>query len=1189
MRPIRLALVVLVAGIVPLVAPTAAEAQPTPSAANDALGLFASEVVSIDVPADPGDRFTVVVPIDGLLRQIALERRTVRGPDFQLLVQDATGALVAEDPGAVMTLSGEILGEKGSHVAGGLLDEGVVLSVELGSGERFWVEPLAGRVAGAGAEHHAVYLAGDSVSAGDCGGGIPAQFSGPLGLGSTPCGNDHCLAQLACDADFEFYNFAGGSFLRTQTWIEVTIHLVNCVFEREASVTHQITGIVVRASEPDPYTSTNEDFLLAQVGAEWAAGTHATIPRDLVHLFTGKDVDGTTIGLAWVGGLCSPTNGFAFSQWIGMSMEQVSDLTVHELGHNWNADHCTCATPPYTMNPGITGANRFHPTLSAPEIIAYRETSPCLSGAADNDECDTAWEVCPGTITSSTTHATASTPIGCGSNANLDTWYLYRPAVGGIATVHTNGSAIDTVLAIWNGCGSFATQLACDDSSGVGTASQVTWNVIAGETYLIQVAGANNTTGSFNLTIVGPPCAIPFHDQCPDAWNIGPGEFRGTTDGATDDGDASCGGSISPDVWFRYSPITGGIAVVDTCDSGFDTVLSVVLGCPGSGEAEIACNDDAVNGCASFGSYQSRVEFVVTGGEEYWIRLAGYLGARGTYRLRLSGPQSANDACSVALPIDLGTSIHSLVGATPGSIDPGCGSSLPSPDAYFLYTAPANGLLVVSSCGTNDFYGVDTGMDTVLSIHTTCSGSSGGVLDCDDDAPEAVCAGLDEGENRDSQVAYEVTAGQTVRIRAACFGGSAPGPLVLNLALVPENDACVDMLSVGQGVFYGDLTYATVDGTASCTPVTGPDLWYRYTAPVDGLLIVTTCGTHDLFGVDTGTDTTLALFNSACTGFVSEFDCNANWNTGASVPGGCAGGSDQGLPRDAVVSRTVNAGQSTRIRVAATSGTPPGPFLLKIDLVPENDLCSTAQPIGVGTYSGYFGGATDQGVGIVSCLPVNLTTQRDLWFSFTAPDEGTLYVNTCGTHDLGGVDMGVDTNLQILSNNCSGFIGLFDCNDTWDSSTDPFACAGTDDGNLHDAATRVTMGAGTSVKIRLSQTVALAPPYPAAGYYNLNVNFVVGPPEPNFRRGDANADGANNIADAVTMLSALFPSGPPPTIPCADAGDANDDGSFNIGDPIALLGSLFGSPTVPLPPPNVCGSDPTSADGVDCLSYPPCP
>ena len=97
---------------------------------------------------------------------------------------------------------------------------------------------------------------------------------------------------------------------------------------------------------------------------------------------------------------------------------------------------------------------------------------------------------------------------------------------------------------------------------------------------------------------------------------------------------------------------------------------------------------------------------------------------------------------------------------------------------------------------------------------------------------------------------------------------------------------------------------------------------------------------------------------------------------------------------------------------------------------------------------------------------------------------------------------------------------------------------------------------------------------------------------PWFIRGEVNDDGAVDLADAVYLLGALFPTGTPNNITCENAADANDDGAINLADAITILYSLFGSPATPLPEPSYCGNDPTPLDGLGCnyqLTCPPPP
>lgn len=104
-----------------------------------------------------------------------------------------------------------------------------------------------------------------------------------------------------------------------------------------------------------------------------------------------------------------------------------------------------------------------------------------------------------------------------------------------------------------------------------------------------------------------------------------------------------------------------------------------------------------------------------------------------------------------------------------------------------------------------------------------------------------------------------------------------------------------------------------------------------------------------------------------------------------------------------------------------------------------------------------------------------------------------------------------------------------------------------------------------------------------------SIEVEAAPLTPDFSRGDCNDDGAANLADAVSLLGLLFPTGAPPVPPCLDACDANDDGAVNLGDAIATLGALFGTPIAPLPAPYPgCGLD-TTPSAVTCGSFSSCP
>ena len=116
--------------------------------------------------------------------------------------------------------------------------------------------------------------------------------------------------------------------------------------------------------------------------------------------------------------------------------------------------------------------------------------------------------------------------------------------------------------------------------------------------------------------------------------------------------------------------------------------------------------------------------------------------------------------------------------------------------------------------------------------------------------------------------------------------------------------------------------------------------------------------------------------------------------------------------------------------------------------------------------------------------------------------------------------------------------------------------------------------------------VAATTPYTMEyGAYALSIACRGAVQEERFRRGDVNADGAMNIADAVALLGSLFAGADAPS--CFDAADANDDGAVNIADAIAILAYLFADgPALPAPFAE-CGVDPTE-DALGCDVFPPC-
>jgi hypothetical protein len=283
-------------------------------------------------------------------------------------------------------------GVAGAVVAASLTEQGQLRArVLLEAGDSYWVQPLTDAVPAAEPDEYVVYHE-SQVLPSEAGCGVPIgqpaidQPAAPAPGGPiSGAGTRGALkiAEIAFDADYEYFLSRGSSVASVENRIDSIVNAINIQYERDIDVRHEIVAVIVRTSINDPYTATTSIGLLNQFDAVWE-GTPAldSIQRDTAHLFTGRSfipVDGF-IGFARIAVICSPTNAYGWSEsdWTG-NFAGVTDITAHELGHNWAGQHCVCASPAYTMNPNITGANRFQPSLTIPTLEAHRDSRTCLS------------------------------------------------------------------------------------------------------------------------------------------------------------------------------------------------------------------------------------------------------------------------------------------------------------------------------------------------------------------------------------------------------------------------------------------------------------------------------------------------------------------------------------------------------------------------------------------------------------------------------------------------------------------------------------------------------------------------------------------------------------------------------------------------------------------------------------------
>jgi hypothetical protein len=212
-----------------------------------------------------------------------------------------------------------------------------------------------------------------------------------------------------------------------------------------------------------------------------------------------------------------------------------------------------------------------------------------------------------------------------GSTTGHSVWWRWTAPSDMTATISTDGSGFDTVLAVYTGP-SYAglIKVASDNDSGAGTRSLVTFAATEGTTYHIAVAGLNTSFGKIQLN-VNPGLNDHFANCLPISGVSGSATV--STLGATrQSGEPNHAGVVGTNsVWFCWTAPDNGPWILDTYGSSFDTLLAVYTGDAVNALTTIAANDNLAVGVPI-----SRVSFTAISNTTYHIAVDGRAGASGS-------------------------------------------------------------------------------------------------------------------------------------------------------------------------------------------------------------------------------------------------------------------------------------------------------------------------------------------------------------------------------------------------------------------------------------------------------------------------------------------------------------------------------------------------------------------------------
>jgi hypothetical protein len=184
--------------------------------------------------------------------------------------------------------------------------------------------------------------AASQVESSDTGEGVVPPVSANEELGSTVLSR---VVTISTDADPEWYRKYGE---QSNAVIASIINTAEALYNRQLGIRFRIVKQHVY-SDSSPYVSSDAGALLSSFTRNESnpfnlgSGPDNFLSEvDLKHLFTGKDIDGSIIGIAYIGVVCAvPSLSFGITQ----AYMDAADpgIFAHEIGHNFGAGHDTSA------------------------------------------------------------------------------------------------------------------------------------------------------------------------------------------------------------------------------------------------------------------------------------------------------------------------------------------------------------------------------------------------------------------------------------------------------------------------------------------------------------------------------------------------------------------------------------------------------------------------------------------------------------------------------------------------------------------------------------------------------------------------------------------------------------------------------------------------------------------------------
>lgn len=131
----------------------------------------------------------------------------------------------------------------------------------------------------------------------------------------------------------------------------------------------------------DPWTTNTDGGTLLGNFRNWGQAGGFSTTYDLAELWTNRDLDGSTVGIAYLNAICGSLR-YSVVQDYTSNFNSLRVVTAHELGHNFGSGH-DATNSAFIMRPSVNAAATEFSPDSQTAINNHLSTRTCLAACTD--------------------------------------------------------------------------------------------------------------------------------------------------------------------------------------------------------------------------------------------------------------------------------------------------------------------------------------------------------------------------------------------------------------------------------------------------------------------------------------------------------------------------------------------------------------------------------------------------------------------------------------------------------------------------------------------------------------------------------------------------------------------------------------------------------------------------------------